>query len=54
MIYKHFVQLWKMDRFQGYDYGVKGNLRLYGTEKPPNMLENYKLIDVPVHFIMVT
>lgn len=51
-IYKHFVQIWRSGSFRAFDYGEAGNLRAYGTALAPRMLENYNLIDVPVHFVM--
>lgn len=51
MIYRHFVQIWR-NQFQGFDYGMEKNMKVYGTPTPPTMLPNYKLIDVPVHFVL--
>lgn len=49
-IYRHFVQIWRACQFQAFDYGSKKNRQLYGSERPLPMLENYKLIDVPIAF----
>ncbi len=45
------AQIWRKDRFQGFDYGPDKNKALYGTLSTPSMLDNYGLIDVDVHFV---
>ncbi len=49
-IYRHFVQIWRARQYQAFDYGSKKNLRVYGSERPLAMLDNYKLIDIPIAF----
>eukprot|EP01112_Ceratiomyxa_fruticulosa_P008441 TRINITY_DN2189_c0_g2_i1.p1 TRINITY_DN2189_c0_g2~~TRINITY_DN2189_c0_g2_i1.p1 ORF type:complete len:757 (-),score=148.47 TRINITY_DN2189_c0_g2_i1:227-2497(-) len=52
-IYKHFWQLYKRGRFEGYDYGSeKENMEKYGTKTPPDFMEHYDLIDIPIYFVM--
>ena len=50
-MYRHFVQIWKKNAFMAYDFGEKKNITIYGSPHPPKMLPNYRLIDVPVHFV---
>eukprot|EP00164_Ancoracysta_twista_P002456 GFYU01003255.1.p1 GENE.GFYU01003255.1~~GFYU01003255.1.p1 ORF type:complete len:478 (-),score=148.59 GFYU01003255.1:64-1344(-) len=51
-VFKHFWQIFKTGRFQPWDYGKEKNLEMYGSEQPPNYLELYHTIDIPVHFIL--
>jgi len=51
-IFKHFWQIWKNQRFEGYDYGKRKNEEIYGSSEPINFFENYDKIDIPVYFVM--
>ncbi|KYQ92457.1 AB-hydrolase associated lipase region containing protein [Tieghemostelium lacteum] len=52
-LYKHFWQLRKSCKFQTFDYGsAKKNMDAYGTKDPIDILDNYQVIDIPIHFIM--
>ena len=48
---KQFFQQYLYGRFQAFDFEQKeANMRVYGTEKPFSYQENYKTIDIPVHY----
>eukprot|EP00743_Colponemidia_sp_Colp-15_P004696 GILK01005059.1.p1 GENE.GILK01005059.1~~GILK01005059.1.p1 ORF type:complete len:715 (-),score=119.19 GILK01005059.1:104-2248(-) len=50
-VLRHGFQAWRSGEFCLYDYGTEQeNLARYGVKRPPNLLENYKLIDIPVYF----
>jgi len=51
-VYKHFLQLWKTQRFQAFDYGKQRNLQEYGTPQPIDFFKNFDKIDVPIYFVM--
>lgn len=48
--YRHFWQLYKSGKFQAYNYGEARNREVYGSPFPTDFLENYDLIDIPIHF----
>lgn len=49
-IYRHFWQMYKAGKFQAYDYGEARNRQVYGQPKPIDFLENYDVIDIPIHY----
>ncbi len=49
-IYRQFVQIWRAGKFQAFDYGWAKNLKMYGSEKPLSVIDNYDKIDIPVAF----
>jgi pimeloyl-ACP methyl ester carboxylesterase len=51
-LFLHFWHIYQVQRFELFDYGdAFRNWMEYGSAKPPNLLENYHLIDIPVHFL---
>lgn len=51
-VLEHFMQIFSAKKFQLFDYGTKSaNLVHYGSPYPPNVLDLYHLIDIPVHFL---
>lgn len=51
-LFRHFWQLYESRKFQMYDYGCpEKNLAAYGSPAPPDLLEHYELINIPVHFL---
>ncbi|XP_058462268.1 lipase 3-like [Malaya genurostris] len=46
----HFAQLIWSKRFALFDYGVKGNLRLYGTQTPPDYRLDRVTVPVNIHY----
>lgn len=49
---KHFFTNWRTGKFQAYDYGKKKNIEIYGSEQPFNYLDNFKSIDIPIHYFI--
>lgn len=45
----HFAQMSKVKRFQQYDYGLRRNKKIYGTEYPPE----YPVSDIEVPFQII-
>lgn len=41
----YFQQLAITRKFTAFDYGIKKNLKIYGTKEPLNFLENYDKYD---------
>jgi pimeloyl-ACP methyl ester carboxylesterase len=54
VLFHVFQWYWNAGRFTAFDYGVRGNRRAYGRDAPPNFLDYFSLIDVPVHFVCGT
>eukprot|EP00906_Rhabdomonas_costata_P019919 RCo028980 len=50
-LHRHFWQFYCAQKFQAYDYGPRTNLKVYGSLEPLNYLQNYKVIDIPVHIV---
>lgn len=46
-VYRHFWQIWRHKKFEGFDYGPKKNLQIYGTKQPLDFIENYNLYANP-------
>lgn len=42
-VFRHFWQIWRHKKFEGYDYGAAKNMQVYGTTKPIDFVENYHL-----------
>lgn len=46
-----FYQWYREDQFVAYDYGVEGNQKRYGQDKPICYTDYYDQMDVPIHFV---
>lgn len=42
-VFKHFWQIWRHKKFEGFDYGPAQNLKIYGTREPIDFIDNYHL-----------
>ncbi|KAL6069363.1 AB-hydrolase associated lipase region containing protein [Balamuthia mandrillaris] len=51
-VFQHFLQLSRVSRFQAYDFGIEKNFQVYGTPSPPNFMDNYDKVNIPIHFLM--
>jgi pimeloyl-ACP methyl ester carboxylesterase len=51
-MFLHFWHMYKVGKFELYDYENEfQNWMHYGSSKPLNILDNYHLLDIPIHFI---